>query len=238
MATILTCPQCNRDYDVSRLKPSTKLKCKGCSKILVVPDDKVITCVNCSQIFRATRVTSGTRFKCSKCNTLMEIDSDGKPFKASEKRVELKVKKSGARKDTVFADKDYKADVRAQDSTQPPSSRRFGVQEEEPELDELFKKSGIIAAFLLDDDGILFSAHSQKKYDAEILSNSTVFLRKISTFLKKDFGLSENGTCSLSMSKGELRLKAIGDRNFALIVNKKYDGAFDKKIIKALEEKE
>ena len=238
MATIITCDKCNRDYDVSRLRPGTRIKCKECGNHLTVPADNVISCANCSQVFRAKKMKEGSLFRCTKCGMLMKVLEGGETQQVSAE--------SSSDNEDKTADQQQLDDLmqvgaqnRAQQRTPPPASRRFDAPPKVKSLEQMLESDDILGAFLVDMDGVLLSAHSERQFDSELMANSAVLLNKISRFISEQFELSANGAAIMQVGDAFLRVVLL-DKGHLAVVHKagKYDGEYDDKIVKMLEDPE
>ena len=235
MATIITCDKCNRDYDVSRLRPGTRIKCKECGNHLTVPADNVISCANCSQVFRAKKMKEGSLFRCTKCGMLMKVLQGGETQQVSAESSADKEKKNTEQQLEDLLP--VGAENRAQQKTPPPASRRFDEPPKVKSLEQMLQSDDILGAFLVDKDGVLLSAHSERQFDSELMANSAVLLNKISRFISEQFDLSANGAALMQVGDAFLRVVLL-DKGHLAVVHKagKYDGEYDDKIVKMLEQ--
>ncbi|MDZ7815163.1 MAG: hypothetical protein U5N86_03885 [Planctomycetota bacterium] len=231
MTTIITCAKCNRDYDVTRLRPGTRIKCKECGNRLTVPSENVISCANCSQVFRAKSMKEGSLFRCTKCGMLMKVLEGGETRQVSSEK-KTAAPDSG-RNDFL---EPVGAENRAQQRTPPPASRRFDSPPHVKTLEQMLDSEDILGAFLVDKDGVLLSAHTDRQFDSELLANSTVLLNKISRFICEQFELSPNGVATMRIGDASMRVTS-HDKGHLAVVHKagRYDGEHDEKIVELLE---
>ncbi len=237
---IIKCAECNMDYDVTGLKPGTRIRCRECSRYLTVPGGKVVACLSCGQLFSSRPMRPGVRFRCSKCGTVMEMGRDGVPRIArnttGSKRIHA-VEEAREGSDPgvreVEATKKYGADRQAQRKAPPPTVRRFPQKEKEtPE--EIFKKYKIRAAFMVGEDGTLLSALSEDAFDAEMISNAAYYLDGARNFFAAQFG-AQAEAARFDLGEVKLRMRKIGDRLLMTVSSGRYDGEADDTIAGALE---
>ena len=242
MPEIITCPECNTDWNVSLLKPGTRIRCKRCSSFLTLPGGVITACISCGHTYNNRHLKPGVVFRCIDCGTLMEIGESGMPHRVKEKvskRVRAIDKPQTATnangKDPGVADAkelaDADAELRVQKRAPAPAMRRFTEQERnDPTLDTIFEEGSIIATMLIGPDGMITSTHYKKRFDAEIIANSLTYLRDIAKTLGMQFGLGNGGSCVISMEKGQARLVPYEKEILAIISSKEYSGMYDKKI--------
>ena len=247
MATILTCKECNRDYNVEKLKPGSKLRCRGCSTYLTVPGGQAMACVSCGQMFAAKNVKEGLRFRCQKCSTMMRIDSQLVPRRivddSTDKRVEIVQESVQSTPDETTSEHveeviGHGAAIQAQKTAPPPASRRFGDgQQFVPDLDDLINQKKLIGAFLFSKDGLLLAGHCENEFDAEILANSVYYYSNVSRFLGDTFAIGGNGVSRLQMEKGTARFHVMGSDILLVLSKGEYDGKDDSLLHAKLNEK-
>ncbi len=248
MAKIITCTECNRDYSVEKLKPGTRIKCRGCSMYLTVPGGRSIACVACGAMFDARSMKPGIRFRCSKCGSIMDVDNTGmpRPVRGSQpdKRTEMleevrETNEETTTSETVEEVVEHGSKIRAQKvaPAPAPSSRRFADSEYVPALEDVFRQRKIIAAFIFSRDAMLLAAQCPTEFDAEMISNSFYYLHKVAKYFGDSFSIGGNGTLELSMAKGNLRLHSFGDEVLLVLSSGLYNGVDDLIIYNKLAQK-
>lgn len=232
MASIITCEHCNRDYNVARLAPGSRIRCKECGRALTVPFPEVFRCISCDAPFRAKGVKPGLRFRCTRCRTLMQIGDDGNPLLVEDTAAAVAAGQKSATGNGNGV-------LRPQEQTPPPVVERSSMSAEPSDpLAELCQRASVLAAHLVDSDGLRIASHASQEVDAEILSNAAVIVRGLSGSLRSMVG-SRNGTRStLGMGDCSLHILTVSERTLALLTKGgKYDGSYDSEFIRLMSER-
>ncbi|MFA4986728.1 MAG: hypothetical protein WC712_09110 [Candidatus Brocadiia bacterium] len=192
MTIVLTCAECNRDYEVTKLKPGTRIRCRECNAFLTVPGSNAIACANCGAMLSAKALREGTKFRCSKCGCAMDVvsgirarrvvnpaDSRTQQIDVAESvepetQVQLKIVDTGAGTGAA-AELPPPPQTR---NPEPPTRRFPAAPAPDAAAQELLRSGGIRDAYLVGPDGLLLGAMSSVPFDAELVSNAAIFLSR------------------------------------------------------------
>ncbi len=234
MASIITCEHCNRDYNVAKLPPGSRIRCKECGRALTVPFPEVFRCVSCEAPFKAKGIRVGVRFRCTRCRTLMEVGEDGSPF-----LVEDAVAAVAAGQSAAVSGNGPTQVQRPQDQTPPPVLQRSTMASDPTDpLVDLCNRASVLAAHLVESDGLRIASHASDEVDPEIIANAAVMVRTVSTSLRAMVGAKNSSRATLGMGDCTLHILNISERTLALLTrNGRYDGSLDSEFIRLMSER-